>query len=128
MQIEEDWIKGKSIGIKMQSVLPSGLSRKIIVRHLYLAYFNTVVAAIVFNCTIVAKNEHAKVEWLDALLAAKAEYVLNAGIKMILSRPCFEIACFTLLPWLMQSQQRVAGGAQSGGKQAFFQSDNICPS
>ena len=33
-------------------------------------------SAIVFNCSIIAKNEHAKVQWLDALLAARAEYVL----------------------------------------------------
>ena len=54
MQIEDEWVKGKSVAIKMQSMLPS---------------------AIVFNCSIVAKNEHAKVEWLDALLAARSEFV-----------------------------------------------------
>ena len=32
------------------------------------------VAAIVFNCSVIAKNESAKAEWLEALIAAKSEF------------------------------------------------------
>jgi hypothetical protein len=55
VQLEDVWIKGKNIAIKLKSQRP---------------------AAAAFNCELIFKSEPLKCQWLFALLQCKSEYAV----------------------------------------------------